>query len=322
MFNLNIELIIRSDFYLISEVVIELTNLNFNNKIKKSWGKILNKNEKRERNLLFHSLLSGDDITLDVCSFEEVLPYSLLSVPISAITPSDSVWIAASMLSRMSDITDNLVVVDDEFPIGTVSPYEIMHGLRKNPSPRYLQENVTRIMNVDFYIDSRNINLIDVLSRMNKTKNPFTIIENSKQNFSQFSIRQILEIGALCKTDITVDMFPKKKIPTFKKEDKIRSVIELLSENNNKLVLLENEVTFVSHKMVLDKIRDLNNTKNENILDLSASTFKTITPTLISEKLTLAEICKVMQSMENPYVMTSDCVITPYDILEVLCKEM
>lgn len=322
MFDLNIELIIRSDFYLISEVVIELTNLNFNNKIKKSWGKILNKNEKRERNLLFHSLLSGDDITLDVCSFEEVLPYSLLSVPISAITPSDSVWIAASMLSRMSDITDNLVVVDDEFPIGTVSPYEIMHGLRKNPSPRYLQENVTRIMNVDFYIDSRNINLIDVLSRMNKTKNPFTIIENGKQNFSQFSIRQILEIGALCKTDITVDMFPKKKIPTFKKEDKIRSVIEMLSENNNKLVLLENEVTFVSHKMVLDKIRDLNNTKNENILDLSASTFKTITPTLISEKLTLAEICKVMQSMENPYVMTSDCVITPYDILEVLCKEM
>lgn len=322
MFDLNIELIIRSNFYLISEVVIKLTNLNFNNKIKKSWSKILNKNEKRERNLLFHSLLSGDDITLDVCSFEEVLPYSLLSVPISAITPNDSVWIAASMLSRMSDVTDNLVVVDDEFPIGTISPYEIMHGLRKNPSPHYLQENVTRIMNVDFYIDSRNINLIDVLSRMNRTKNPFTIIENGKQNFSQFSIRQVLEIGALCKTDITVEMFPKKKIPTFKKEDKIRNVLELLSENSNKLVLLENEVSFVSHKMVLDKIRDLNNTKNENILDLSASTFKTITPTLISEKLTLAEICKIMQSVENPYVMTSDCVITPYDILEVLCKEM
>jgi predicted transcriptional regulator len=302
--------------------VIKLANLNFNRKIKKSWSKILNKNEKKDRDLLFHSLLSGDDITLDVCSFEEVLPYSLLSVPISAITSSDNVWIATSMLSRMSDITDNLVVVEDEFPIGTISPYEIMRGLRKNPTPRFLQENVTRIMNVDFYIDSRNINLIDVLNRMNKTKNPFTVIENGKQNFSQFSIKQILEIGALCKTDITVSMFPKKKIPTFKKEDKIRNVVELLSENNNKLILLENEVSFVSHKMVLDKIKDLNNTQNENILDLSASTFKTITPTLISEKLTLAEICKIMQGMENPYVMTSDCVITPYDILEVLCKEM
>jgi len=302
--------------------VIKLANLNFNNKIKKSWGKILNKSEKKEKSLLFHSLLSGDDITLDVCSFEEVLPYSLLSVPISAITSNDNVWIATSMLSRISDITDNLVVVEDEFPIGTISPYEIMHGLRKNPTPRYLQENVTRIMNVDFYIDSRNINLIDVLNRMNKTKNPFTIIENGKQNFSQFSIKQILEIGALCKTDITVSMFPKKKIPTFKKEDKIGSVVELLSENNNKLILLENEVSFVSHKVVLDKIKDLNNTQNENVLELSASTLKTITPTLISEKLTLAEICKIMQSMENPYVMTSDYVVTPYDILEVLCKEM
>jgi predicted transcriptional regulator len=300
--------------------VIKLANLNFNHKIRKSWSKILNKDEKED--LLFHSLLSGDDITLDVCSFEEVLPYSLLSVPISAITPNDNVWIATSMLSRISDITDNLVVVEDEFPIGTISPYEIMHGLRKNPSPHYLQENVTRIMSVDFYIDSRNISLIDVLSRMNKTKNPFTIIENGKQNFSQFSIKQVLEIGALCKTDITVAMFPKRKIPTFKKEDKLRNVIELLSENNNKLLLLENQVSFVSHKMVLDKIKDLNNTQNGNILDLSASTFKTIIPTLISEKLTLAEICKIMQGMENPYVMTSDHVITPYDILEVLCKEM
>lgn len=301
--------------------MIELANLNFNHKIRKNWSKILNKDEK-EKNLLFHSLLTGDDITLDVCSFEEVLPYSLLSVPISAITPNDNVWIATSMLSRISDITDNLVVVEDEFPIGTISPYEIMHGLRKNPSSHYLQENVTRIMSVDFYIDSRNINLIDVLSRMNKTKNPFTIIENGKHDFSQFSIKQVLEIGVLCKTDITVAMFPKRKIPTFKKEDKLRNVIELLSENNNKLLLLENQVSFVSHKMVLDKIKDLNNTQNGNILDLSASTFKTITPTLISEKLTLAEICKIMQSMENPYVMTSDHVITPYDILEVLCKEM
>lgn len=301
--------------------MIKLANLNFNHKIRKNWSKILNKNEK-EKNLLFHSLLTGDDTTLDVCSFEEVLPYSLLSVPISAITPNDNVWIATSMLSRISDITDNLVVVEDEFPIGTISPYEIMHGLRKNPSSHYLQENVTRIMSVDFYIDSRNINLIDVLGRMNKTKNPFTIIENGKHDFSQFSIKQVLEIGALCKTDITVAMFPKRKIPTFKKEDKLRTVIELLSENNNKLLLLENQVSFVSHKMVLDKIKDLNNTQNGNILDLSASTFKTITPTLISEKLTLAEICKIMQSMENPYVMTSDHVITPYDILEVLCKEM
>jgi predicted transcriptional regulator len=270
--------------------------------------------------MVFQSLLSGQDLTLDVCTFEEVLPYSLMSIPISTITPSENVWIATSMLSRISDVTNNLVVMEDEFPIGTISSHEIIDGLQKNPTSQYFEESVTKIMNPDFHIDSRNVNLANVLKRMNKAKSPFTIIENDRTNFSQFSIKQVLEIGALCKDNFAASLFAKKQLPVFSRDDKISDIIKKLE--GQKLVVLEGNFSFVNHEVLLEKIKEFSKTQNENLLDLSASTLKIITPTLISDKLTIAEMCRIMNNLKNPCVMTSERIITPYDILEVLCKEI
>jgi hypothetical protein len=139
-------------------------------------------------------------------------------------------------------------------------------------------------------------------------------------NFSQFSIRQVLEIGTLCRSDITTSSFAKNHVPTFRRGYKIRDVIEILGQN--KLALLEGEISFVNSDILLEKIKELNNSQSENLLELSASTFKTITPTLISERLSLADICKIMLNSKYPCVMTSEQVITPYEILEILCKEI
>ena len=292
-----------------------MTNLNF------KLGKILGKNVSKATPLTFQSLLNGEDITLDVCSFEEVLPYSLLSIPVSTITPNDNVWIAASMLSRIADATNNLVVIDDEFPIGTVSAFEIIDGLQKRPTSEFFSEGVTKIMNADFYIDSRTVNIVNILNRMNKSKNPFTVIQNDRTNFSQFSIRQVLEIGALCKTDLEASSFAQKRIASFKRDDTIKDIIEKLKKEESRFVVLEDEFSFVNYDILLEKLKELNNAQNENLLSLSASTLKTITPTLISDKLTISEICKIMLNVRYPCVMTSDRIITPYDILDVICKE-
>lgn len=297
----------------------KLANLNFK---LGSFGRILKSPSKEKKPMVFQSLLTGEDLTLDVCSFEEVLPYSLMSIPISTVTPNDNVWIATSMLSRISDVTNNLVVIEDGFPIGVISAYEILDGLRKNPTSQYFGKSVTKIMNADFYIDSRNVNLSSVLKRMSRIKNPYTIIENDRTNFSQFSIRQVLEIGALCKTNVMASSFPKKHTPSFRRDDRIRDVIEKLERDENELVFLEGEFSFVNHEILLEKIKELNTTQNNNLLELSASTFKTITPTLISERLTISEICKIMLNMKYPCVMTSEQVITPHDILSLLCKEI
>jgi predicted transcriptional regulator len=299
--------------------VNKLANLNFR---FGNFVRILKSTPREKKPLRFQSLLTGEDLTLDVCSFEEILPYSLMSIPISTVTPNDNVWIATSMLSRISDVTNNVVVVEDGFPIGTISVHEILDGLRKNPTTRYFEEGVTNIMNADFYIDSRNTNVASVLKRISRAKNPFTVIENDKTNFSQFSIRQVLEIGSLCKTNITVSSFPKKHTSPFRRDDQIIDVIEKLERDESKFVLLEDEFTFVNHEVLLEKIKEVNTTQCDNLLGLSASTLKTMTPTLISERLTISEICKIMLNMKYPCVMTSEQLITPYDILNLLSKEI
>ena len=290
----------------------KLANLNFN--LGKKFGK--NKTD----SLVFQSLLNGEDITLDVCSFEEVLPYSLLAIPISTITTHDNVWIASSMLSRISDVTNNLVVIEDEFPIGTISTFEIIDGLQKNPTSAFFSENITKIMNPDFYIDSPTVNISAILGRMGKSKNPFTVIQNDRTSFSQFSIRQALEIGALCKTNLNASSFEQKRIPRFSRDDTISDIIARLKKDQSEFALLENEYSFVNYDIILEKLKELHNTESDELLSLSASTLKTITPMLISEKQSLSEMCKIMLNAKSPCVMTKDRIITARDILDVLCK--
>lgn len=291
-----------------------LANLNF------KLGKMLGRNSSKKA-LVFQSLLNGEDITLDVCSFEEILPYSLLSIPISTITPHDNIWIASSMLSRISDITNNLVVIEDEFPIGTISAREIIDGLQKRPVGEFFSENVTKVMNADFYIDSRTVNIREILTRMGKSKNPFTVIQNDKTSFSQFSMRQVLEIGALCKTGFDATSFGQKHIVSFKRDETIKDIVEKLKKEQNEFVMLEDEFSFVNYEIILEKLKELSNTQNENLLNLSASTLKAITPMLISDKLSISEICRIMLNARHTCVMTSDRLITPHDILDVICKE-
>jgi len=284
--------------------------------------RLLNRESKNTESLLFQSLLSGQSMPLDLCSFEEVLPYSLLSIPISTVTTNDNVWIAASMLARISDVTNSLVVVEDGFPIGTIDVRRVISGFQKNPTADYFEESVSKIMDVDFYIDSRVVNIAAVLRRMNKTGRFFTIIENDRTSFSQFSIRQVLEIISLCKSDIGVASMEKKRISTFSRDDTIKDVMKKLEADKTGLLALKDDMSFISYEAVLEKIKELNTPQDGKLLGLSASTFKTITPTLISEKLTLAEICKIMLGQKYPYVMTREHLITPHDIIDVVCREI
>jgi hypothetical protein len=58
----------------------------------------------------------------------------------------------------------------------------------------------------------------------------------------------------------------------------------------------------------------------DNFLDLTASVFKLPSPKLIPDKLTIPEVSKMMLYMKHPYVMTSDRIWTPRDILQVLSQ--
>ena len=291
---------------------------------KKNLNKFLNKNlDSNDNNLLFQSIDTGKNLELQECVFEELLPYSLSSSPISSIGEGDNVWIASSMLSRVSDSTNNLVVLEKEFPLGIIGAKEILKGLLKNPTPYYFHDILSKeIMSRNFYLDTRDAKLEKLLEQMYKTKTDFVILQNSKQSFSSVSIREILEIGALCRTEIEVNDFPSQKVKSFKRDDSIEDLIKLLLNEKTDVLFLENESLFIDPLTVIEKVAgDLNFLEGcDNFLDLNASIFKLERPKLIPDKLSLSEICQTMHMMRHPYVMTSNQFFTPRSILQLLSK--
>ena len=297
-------------------------NQKINSVWKKNLNKILNKNSNSKVNhLQFQSINTGKNLELQECLFDDLLPKTLVSSPISSIENTDNVWIACSMLSRVSDTTNNLVVLQTDFPLGILGGKEILKGLLKNPTPYYFHDIlVEEIMNRRFYLDTREAKLDKILEQMYKTKSEFTILQDSKQSFSAISIREILEVGALCKSNFEISDLPDKKITIFKRDDTVEDIIKLLIQDNTEFLLVENESLFIDSMTIIEKIvGDLNYLKNcNNFLDLNASIFKLERPKLIPNNLTLSEISQTMLSMKHPYVMTSNHLFTPRSILEVL----
>jgi hypothetical protein len=299
-----------------------------NQKISRAWkknlNKILNKSfDSKDNQVLFQSINTGKNLELQECLFEELLPFSLSSSPISSIGNIDNVWIASSMLSRVADTTNNLVVLEKEFPTGIIGAKEILKGLLKNPTPYYFHDILSQeIMNRKFYLDTRNIKLEKLLEQMQKTQNDFIILQNSKQSFSSVSTREILEIGSLCKSDFVGTDLLSQKTKIFRRDDTVEDLIKSLIQEKTEVLLLENESLCIDPLTIIEKIAgDLNFLKDcDNFLDLNSSIFKLERPKLIPDKLSVSDICQSMLYMKHPYLMTTDQLVTPKSILQILTR--
>jgi hypothetical protein len=294
----------------------------FNDIWKKNLNKILKKSsDSRNNQISFQSINSGKNLELTECLFDDLLPYSLASSPISSLNTTDNMWIASSMYSRLSRTTNNLVVLDDEFPLGVIGGQEILKGILKNPTPYFFQDVLSsEIMNRKFYLDTRFAKLHKLLEQMQKIKRNFAIIQNGEQSFSAISVREILEIGVLSKSNIRIADIAERKIQSIKRDDTVEFLLKSLLHEENDLLILENESMFIDHNTVIEKIvGDLNYLQDvDDFLELSTSVFKFESPKLISEKLTISEVCKLMLYMKHPYVMTSERIWTPRDVVKVM----
>ena len=102
-------------------------------KWKKGISKIISKNDSVNQNFVFESVETGKQLFLHECLYNDLLPQSIKSSPISSLANDDNLWIATSMLNRVSDNTNNVVIIEKEYPSGVIGPKEILKGVLKNP---------------------------------------------------------------------------------------------------------------------------------------------------------------------------------------------
>ena len=290
---------------------------------KEKFGNLLTKKSVNASSLTIQSIDSGETFQDIDCLYDDILPRSLKSSPISCLEGKDNVWIASSMLSRISQTSDNIVVIEKEFPVGIIGGMEIIKGIQKNPTASFFSDTTSnKIMNRKFYLDSRKVTLQKILEQMHQTNRMYSIIQNGKYDFSAVSVNEILEIGSMCQTEITAAKATDRKIITCKRDDSVENITKLLADEQTEFLMLENESGILDQLSFIEKITDdLNFLEDvDNFLELNASIFQFYTPKLIPEKLPFSEICKVMLKIKHPYVMTTKRLWTPQDVLNILMQ--
>lgn len=236
--------------------------------------------------------------------------------------PTEKMWIITSMLCRyLESFIDNMIIIQDDKPIGILGGKETLFGLLKNPTFEFFdQVTAGEVMGGFSNVVTSQTTLSDLISLMQHQRTGFAVIPHDKGGYSTISVRTLLEVSALSKTDMKASEIPKKNIITFTKEDTMDYILTSMFHTQTRRLVLEDYSSFISDRLILEKIAFKLNYLNgvPNFLEIKAGTFPLKRLEKISEDLPIPELAKKMLSMDVPYVMTQDRIISPWDIAIIL----
>ena len=269
--------------------------------------------------ILFSPSSQGKD--LSHCTVEEILPHLIVNSSMATIESKEKTWVGTSMLMRfLSSFTNNLVVMESGTPVGILGSREILQGIYNNPKNDFFTEHiVSEVMNKEFHMTSPKTKVFDLLKKMNRYGRDFALVQTTDNEYSTISARRLLEVGILCDTEVKVSDIPSKKIATFQKEDTIEFLINQMLKKNTDILVLEQTPFFVTPRTIFEKIIELNYLDGvDDFLYSKASVLHMRTGCIISDNITVPEMCKIMLSKRHTFVMTQDNVLTPWDLIITL----
>ena len=290
--------------------------LNLKKKLHGSPRKVQNKN--------IHSLSFMSDLKnlkLSECTIEDIMPHLLVCSSFASISSREKMWVATSMLVRFLETnTNNLVVMECVTPVAMLGGKEAVRGFSRNPSHHFfLDVMVDKIMSRDLYIASPRTKIYDLLDRMRRINRDFALVQDGDDIFSSVSARRLLEVGLLCDTQLKVSDMQKNEIYTIMREATIGEIISIMIMYDSEFLTLENTPKYVTPQTVFEKVVELNYLEGiDNFLELKATALNLKNGKIISENTSLPDLCNTMLGMKNPFVMTSNNVLTPWDLMMAL----
>lgn len=258
-------------------------------------------------------------------SLSDLLHDSLYKSPAVSIRLTDTIGEAATLLSHyLESFTDSLVVTKDEKPVGVIGGIEILDGVLKTPTSDFFDDNsIDKIMSDKLTIITNQTRLSDLIKQWQETRRAFAIISNPYSGYSAISARKILEIAIKYGDAMTISEIPKKRSITFNNDYTTKDIITSMFENKTRKLILEDTISFISDRIIIEKIvRELNYLHNiKGFLDMKSSIFKLENAKTISENSTIQDASKIMYDMLSPYLIINDQAISPWDIIMTLKSE-
>jgi predicted transcriptional regulator len=225
----------------------------------------------------------------------------------------------------LESTVDSIIVRDNDFkPIGIVGGYELLDHLRKNSTPDFqYQTRVGDIMFKDFPQVDKKTKLIDLVEIWKKSRRAFAVILNEFGDCSTISARKMIKVGTRSKSDISISSMQKKKIVTFRLDDSLGKILDLMFENKTRKLVLENTNQYISDRLILGEISNTLRFQSDidNFLDIPADDLKLETAKVITEDLNFDQLCSLMEQMDYPYVVFEGTVVTPWDVCLTLLLE-
>ena len=225
----------------------------------------------------------------------------------------------------LESTVDSIIVRDNVFkPIGIVGGYDLLDHLRKNSTRDFqYQTRVGEIMFKDFPQVDKKTKLIDLVEIWKKSRRAFAVILNELGDCSTISARKMIKVGTRSKSDISVSSMQKTKIVTFRLDDSLGKILDLMFENKTRKLVLENTNQYISDRLILGEISNTLRFQPDidNFLDIPANDLKLETAKVITEDLNFDQLCSLMEQMDYPYVVFDGTVVTPWDVCLTLLLE-
>lgn len=275
----------------------------------------------------------SNNLPISLRTLDELLGNSLTSSVCVNSHRNTKIWVLTGMLAHhLESFTDSVVVRDSiekektfgDHPIGIVGGKEIIENVLLNPHSNFFERaHAEDVMYQKWPVVTKQSKLFELLDNWRSTKRAFAIIPNELNDYSPISTRRVLEIGMKVKTDMTISELPKKRLVTFKKDDKIGDIMNLMLKNKTRKLILEGSASFISDRIIVEKIaEDLKFLRDvENFLLLPIKNFRLENVKEVQENLSLPEASKLLYEMEHPYLMCKDHMLSPFDVCMALASE-
>jgi hypothetical protein len=253
----------------------------------------------------------------------ELLPERLTWSLCIHIDKGTEVWVVTGMLVQyLESATDSIIVRDEKHnPIGTIGGKEIMENLLKNPtSSLFYGTKVEDIMEPNPVTVSKDTKYKDLINFWKGRGRAYAVIPNEWGFYSAISAQKVLEIGKKCKTDLTIEDLPKKKLMTFKKGATFGNLINSMFENKARKILLEGTNKYLSDRLIIEAVSEKMKhlTETNDFLNESADNVELEEAKVISENLKINEVSSIMYDMAHPFVIYKGWLVTPWDICNIL----
>lgn len=274
--------------------------------------------EVSQKYVLFPNSENLPKIRLKECIVEDILPHLLICPSMATIESKEKAWVATSMLARLLDTaTNSLVAIENDVPVGMIGGQEVIKEFAKDPSHSFFSDTaVQNIMNRNLHIVSPNTKVDDLLKKMWHIQRDFALVRNDDGNYSTISARRLLEVGALCDTQMKVSDIPLKSISTFNRDDTIGTIVTQMIENETETLVLENTPQFVNQQSLFERMVALNYLDGiDNFFELKSTALNHKNGKIVSENTTIPDMCKIMLGMKYSFVITTKNVITPWDLI-------